>query len=84
MKTHTRKLASNTLIAGTFALAVVCTALTLQGDARSDSAVAAQPMIDTFELNASESCAECYERPPFPPGFEMPKDMQVAEPIATF
>jgi hypothetical protein len=84
MKTHAQKLASNALIVGTFALAVVCTALALQGDARSDSVVAAPSMIDTPELNTSKPCAECYERPPFNPGFELPRDMKAAEPIATF
>jgi hypothetical protein len=31
-----------------------------------------------------ETCPECYVQPPFNPGFEMPKDMKMAERIDTF
>jgi hypothetical protein len=32
----------------------------------------------------AETCPECYVHPPFNPGFEMPKDMKMAERIDTF
>ena len=81
MKLHTEALASGALIAITFVFAVVCISMATQGDARSDRPAT---RVTAEMQQAAKPCPECYVQPPFNPGYELPKDMKAAEPVATF
>ena len=84
MKTQTEELTSNALIAITFVLAVVCIALAMQGNARSDTVLSSTHIINKLELDTAP-CSDCSgAHPPFDKPYELPKDMQPAERIDTF
>jgi hypothetical protein len=81
VKANSVTMLSRTMVAATFACAVVVVALGVQRDARSDS-------VSRAPLGAAapkKDCLECYEHPPLlHAGFELPKNMKAAEPIDTF
>ena len=84
MKTQAEELTSNALIAITFVLAVVCIALAMQGDARSDPVPSSTHFVSKLEPDTTR-CSDCGgAHPPFDKPYELPKDMKPAEWIDTF
>ena len=79
MKSRIEKFASQGLVAATLAVAVALAALAMQRDPGTEAVAVARAA-----AQSAKECPDCYEHPPFNPGFEMPKDMKMAETIETF